>query len=508
MFYHRISKILEFMYINKIKYFKACILLLLFTSVACNEAVKKEIAQSETLESKPNIIIIMADDLGYADVGFNGSKEINTPELDILAVNGMKFTSGYVAHPFCGPSRAALMTGRYPHTIGSQFNLPASSEAYGTMGITTSETFMSKMLQNAGYYTGAIGKWHLGDVPKYHPNNRGFQDFYGFLGGGHNYFPEDYTKKYAQQKASGQKFIFDYVKPLEHNKKNVPNPTEYLTDELSRKAVDFVNSASKKKTPFFLYLAYNAPHVPLEAKAADMKKFMHIKDKDRRTYAAMVYAVDRGVGELVNSLKANNVLNNTLIVFLSDNGGKLSKGANNYPLKEGKGSTAEGGYRVPMFFHYPDKIKSNTTFDYPISTLDFYPTFAALAQAEIPEDKILDGKDLWQSIVAAENPRKDEYVFVMRHREGYTDVGVRQNQWKALKTNQQDWKLFNIDDDIGEEIDLSVQHKGQLNEMINAAKDWSRTHSEPLWFDPESLSVDWEEKEMAKFMETFKIDVE
>lgn len=483
------------------------LLFLIVLFAACKDLPKVETEQAATVEKRPNIIIIMADDLGYADVGFNGSTEITTPELDKLAANGMKFTSGYVAHPFCGPSRAALMTGRYPHTIGSQFNLPASSEAYGSSGITISETFISKMLQNAGYYTGAIGKWHLGDVPKYHPNNRGFQEFYGFLGGGHDYFPEDYTVKFAKQKASGQKFIFDYVKPLEHNKNVVSNPTEYLTDELSRKAVDFVNTAIEKKNPFFLYLAYNAPHVPLQAKKEDMQMFSHIKDKDRRTYAAMVYAVDRGVGKLVESLKANNVLDNTLIVFLSDNGGKLTKGANNYPLKEGKGSTAEGGYRVPMFFHYPNEIESNSIFNYPITTLDFYPTFAALAKAEIPEDKILDGKNVWQSVVALENPRKDDYVFVMRHREGYTDVGVRQNQWKALKTKQQTWRLFNIDRDMGEEHDLSEQHMGQLKTMVKAAEKWSKTHSEPLWFDPESLSVDWEEKEMAKFNKTFKLDV-
>lgn len=478
----------------------------LLLTVSCKEKPKPALAEATPTEKRPNIILIVTDDLGYSDVGFNGSKDITTPVLDELANNGTILTSGYVAHPFCGPSRAALMTGRYPHTIGSQFNLPANSEVSVGKGIPLEETFMSTMLQDAGYYTGAVGKWHLGAVPGYHPNERGFDDFYGFLGGGHKYFPKQYTATFAKQKSEGREVIFDYLKPLEHNGKTVENPTEYLTDELSRKAVEFVDAASKKENPFFLYLAYNAPHVPLEAKADDLEKFKHIEDKDRRTYAAMVYAVDRGVGEIVTALKESGEYENTLVVFMSDNGGKLSKGATNFPLREGKGSTCEGGYRVPMFFHWPEKITSGSTFSHPVSALDLYPTFAALANAATSKDKIIDGKDIWYAVSTGKDTRKGEPVFVLRHREGYSDVGIRQDQWKALKTNQNEWKLYNIDEDMGEENNLSEQHPEQLKKMVLEAQKWSKTHTEPQWFDPEELRKDWEEQEMAKFKKTFIVE--
>jgi len=481
------------------------ILFLFLGFFGCKENSKKELIASTPSEERPNIILILTDDLGYSDVGFNGSKEITTPNLDELALNGTIFSSGYVAHPFCGPSRAALMTGRYPHTIGSQFNLPANSEVSVGKGIPLEETFMSTMLHDAGYYTGAVGKWHLGAVPAYHPNERGFDDFYGFLGGGHKYFPEEYTEIYAKQKAAGKEVIFDYLKPLEHNGKTVENPTEYLTDELSRKAVDFVNTASKKERPFFMYLAYNAPHVPLEAKESDLEKFSHIEDEDRRTYAAMVYAVDRGIGEIVKSLKANKEYKNTLIVFMSDNGGNTDRGATNHPLTGRKGDTWEGGYRVPMFFHWPEKIRSGSTFSHPVTALDLYPTFAGLAKANLSEDKKLDGKNIWQAVSSEQDTRKGAPVFVLRHREGYSDVGIRQDQWKALKTNQNEWKLFNINEDIAETTDLSKQHPEQLKTMVLEAQTWSKTHTEPQWFDPEKLSKDWEEQEMAKFKGTFEV---
>ncbi|MEJ7736809.1 MAG: sulfatase-like hydrolase/transferase [Chitinophagaceae bacterium] len=311
-------------------------------------------------EKRPNILVIMCDDLGYNDVGFNGSTDIVTPELDKLAKNGVIMTSAYVAHPFCGPSRAGFITGRYPQVIGTPYNLHDDGKKTED-GVPVSETFMSNVLQKSGYFTGLVGKWHLGYEPQFQPNNRGFDDFYGFLGGGHKYFPAQYKPQYDNQVKENKYPINVYLTPLLHNKQEV-DETEYLTDAFSREASRMVKDASNKKKPFFLFVSYNAPHVPLEAKAEDLKKFENIPDKDRRTYAAMVYAVDRGVGEIVKTLKATNQFDNTLIVFLSDNGGNFDHGAKNTPLKGTKGDTWEGGFRVPMFFHWPEKLKGGRQF--------------------------------------------------------------------------------------------------------------------------------------------------
>ncbi|UMB61708.1 sulfatase-like hydrolase/transferase [Lutibacter sp. A80] len=484
--------------INTFKLLMCCIA---FVLSACTTTKKKLVTVSEI---KPNILFVLCDDLGYADVGFNGSPDIKTPNLDALANKGTIFKSAYVTHPFCGPSRASIMTGRYPHTIGSQFNLPPNSEIIGE-GIDVNEKFISSTLQDAGYYTGALGKWHLGAVEKYHPNNRGFDDFYGFLGGGHNYFPEQFMKAYEIRKKAGNKHIFEYLLPLEHNGEEVVE-TEYVTDALSREAVRFVNDAAKTKKPFFLYLSYNAPHTPLEAKKEDLKLFESINDEKRRTYAAMVYAVDRGVKKVVEALKETKQLENTLIIFLSDNGGRLDQGANNFPLKEGKGSTYEGGFRVPMFFYWPKHIAAGKYYNYPVSSLDFYPTLSYLAGASISKDKILDGKNIWKNIQENSNARFGEPIFAMRHQKGFTDAAIRIDEWKALKIHRQHWKLFNIENDISETIDLSLKHPEILTKLVKQSKDWSTTHSKPLWFHSEKTGKDWESLNMPDFDTLFQIE--
>ena len=485
--------------INTFKLFIGCASILF---ISCTSTKKNTVS---ALEAQPNILFILCDDLGYADVGFNGSPDIKTPNLDALANAGTNFSSAYVSHSFCGPSRASLMTGRYAHKIGAQYNLAPNNQKNDTCGITVKETFISNVLKDAGYYTGAIGKWHLGETEKYHPNNRGFDDFYGFLGGGHSYFPEKFKAEYEKQKNAGNKGIWEYLHPLEHNGKEV-DETEYITDALTRESVRFINDASKIKKPFYLYLSYNAPHTPLEAKDEDLKLFENIKDKKRRTYAAMVYAVDRGVEKIVKSLKENGQFNNTLIVFLSDNGGRTDEGANNFPLKDGKGSACEGGFRVPMFFHWPNVVPAGKTFDHPVSALDFYPTFAKLAGAKIPKDKLLDGKDIWKDFLEGKSSRNDENIYVLIHKGGYNDVGVRNNQWKALKTGSQPWKLYDVTTDLGEKTDVSKKHPEILKKLVQGAESWSKSNVEPLWFHDIAAGLKWKETNMPNYEKTFKFD--
>ena len=497
------------MNLSNIIKFLLCLSVIIFWS--CNSS-KEKVSTNDKLKNyasiktpkKPNILVILCDDLGYSDVGFNGSKEIPTPGLDQLANEGTILTSAYVSHPFCGPSRASLMTGRYAHKIGAQFNLPPNSGETIKKGISLEETFISKVLDNAGYNTGIIGKWHLGSNPEFHPNVRGFDDFFGFLGGGHNYFPDQYRAAYKRQKESGQKIIWDYLHPLEYNGKQIKE-TEYLTDAFSREAVRFIKKSGKTKNPFFLYLSYNAPHTPLEAKEEDLKLFSHIKDKKRRTYAAMVYAVDRGVKRVTKALKESGQYENTLIVFFSDNGGKVKAGANNYPLKDGKGSTFEGGYRVPMFFHWPNVVPAGQKFNYNVSALDFYPTFAKLAGAKIPDNKQLDGKDIWNNFLQNKDPRKDENIYVMRHRNGYSDVGVRKNEWKAVKAYNKKWQLFNVDKDRAEKNNLRSQHPEILKNLVKEAQVWSKTHIQPNWWHDNKTGLQWKKDKMPRFDETFSL---
>ena len=444
--------------------------------------------------ARPNIVLILCDDLGYADVGFNGSPDIKTPSLDALASAGTVITSAYVAHPFCGPSRMGMMTGRYPHRFGAPYNLPNTGhgiERFNHKGIPTTETTLGTMLQNAGYYTGAVGKWHMGYDQDFYPNTRGFDDFYGFLGGGHDYLPERFNSIYDRQKKAGKEFFNDYIAPLEHNGKEV-RETQYITDALSREAVRFINEASTKEKPFFLYLAYNAPHMPLQATDADLALYQHIKDEKRRTYAAMVHAVDRGAGQITKALRQNDAFSNTLVVFLSDNGGKIGGGSNNAPLTQGKGSVYEGGFRVPMFFCWPDVVPGGKKYTHPVTALDFFPTFAGLAGARLPSDRQLDGKDIWQAFLKDRDPRDGNLIFAMRHHAAFSNFGVRTGQWKAICVGKR-WKLFDITADIAEQKDLSDQYPDLLKSIVRQTKQWSETHTQPDWFDNETAEQKWKE---------------
>ncbi len=457
--------------------------------------------------NRPNILLILADDLGYADVGFNGAKDIRTPALDRLAKGGTVFTSFYVGHPFCGPSRASLMTGRYPQVIGVPYNLPnnSSEDDRANAGVPRSETLMSDVLHDAGYLTGVIGKWHLGASPKYHPNQRGFDDFFGFLGGGHEYFPTRYKRPADRPTGPGSKFNWEYLSPLEHNGTPVVEK-EYLTDALSREAVRFIGEAKRRQKPFFLYLAYNAPHVPLQAKEEDLRECAAIPDVSRRNYSAMVHAMDRGVGQLVEALKAGGQYENTLIVFLSDNGGNIDHGADNTPLRGTKGDTWEGGFRVPMFLHWAGTMPAGRRFDHPASALDLYPTFSHLAAAPIPPGKKLDGRDIWDDVLAGRGPHQGQMIYALRYRYGYCDVAARMDGWKIVRVANEPWRLIKLDDDIGEMRDLRGRNAERFRKMVTETEQWSATHLAPLWFNSAGEARAWKEYGMPNYQRTFRTD--
>ncbi|MCM2678971.1 sulfatase family protein [Echinimonas agarilytica] len=332
---------------------------------------------------RPNIVLILADDLGYNDVGFTGETEIQTPNIDQLASDGIIFKNGYVTHPYCGPSRAGLLTGRYQARFGMENNVSyAPDDKY--MGLPVTETTFPKRLQVAGYETAVFGKWHLGGAPHFQPNNRGFDYFYGFLDGGHNYMPGEAT-------VGGG----GYLLPLMRNK-GVAEFDEYLTTALSNDAARYIQQTSDK--PFFMYMSYNAPHAPLQAPQSYIDKYSHIENKQRRIYAAMVDAMDDGIGTLINALKEAGKFDNTLIFFLSDNGGVYPEEwlptfswADNTPFRRGKVALLEGGVHVPFIAHWPNKIKRGQTFEGLVSSLDIAATSVALAGARNGD---LDGVDL------------------------------------------------------------------------------------------------------------------
>lgn len=481
---------------------------------------------SEAAQPRPNIVLILCDDLGYADVGFNArhfgvETDVVTPNIDALAEAGTIFSQAYVAHPFCGPSRMGLLSGRMPHCFGGQKNLPNVSNNlrdYNEKGIPESEVLISSVLQDAGYRTACVGKWHLGDSRPFHPNTRGFNEFFGFLGGGHQYFPS-VTDKVEPK-------VNDYQYFLQRNWDDVRSPDgAYLTDMLSEEAVRFVKESREAEEPYFLYLAYNAPHSPLQGKTEDLQKLYpnHLPENPangvdyrdytkRQNYAAMVYAVDRGVGQLTDALRdpngdgdeSDSTLNETLIVFLSDNGGKILQAGNNAPLSDDKGSTHEGGIRVPMFMHWPGAVESNRVFDHPVLALDFYPTFAALADAKIPDEKQLDGRDIWPSLSSGENPHADETIFWLRHHGVGNEVAIRHGDLKAYRKNLGKWQVFDVVSDPGETADIAKTHDNFVQDRVQEGAAWSATHQEPAWHDTEAGLQTWIKNKMPRYDDTFR----
>ena len=422
---------------------------------------------------KPNMIVIMCDDLGYADVGFNGCKDIPTPHIDSIARNGVRCTNGYVAYSVCGPSRAGFMTARYPQRFGFERN-PQYQPQDPDMGLTREEKTIAELLRPAGYHSGIIGKWHLGaHIPTSHPMKRGFDEFYGHLGGGHVYFPEKLTIRRSQD-AKGESE--SYRTWLMKNFEPVP-PRKYLTDDFSDEAVSFVER--NRDWPFFLFLSYNAPHTPLEATEKYLNRFSDIRDPKRKTYAAMMSAVDDGVGRVLKEVRRHGLEEKTIICFLSDNGGPTSKNASrNNPLRGDKGDAWEGGFRVPFALQWKGRLPQGADYPKPVSALDLGGTVVALSGAEFPEGKPLDGVNLIPYLTGENKGAPHEAIYLRQF--DRNRFAVRQGNEKILIP----WKggkaqLYDLGKDLGESTDLADRFPDKVEHLNRLRMQWNRQLREP-----------------------------
>ncbi|MFA5191290.1 MAG: sulfatase-like hydrolase/transferase [Verrucomicrobiia bacterium] len=422
------------------------------------------LAWSVSAADRPNILLIVGDDMGYADVGFHGCKDIPTPNLDALAAAGVRFTNGYVSGPYCSPSRAGLMTGRYQTRFGHEFN------PNGPNGLPLSETTLADRLRAAGYVTGCVGKWHLGAQPEMHPQKRGFEEFFGFLAGAHSYFD-----------ASGILRGTEQVKEL-----------DYTTDAFGREAVAFIERHKAK--PWFLYLAFNAVHTPMHATDERLAKFPNIADKQRRTYAAMMFAMDEAIGRVCKKVAEAGLEKNTLVTFISDNGGPTMPGvtvnsSRNDPLRGSKRTTLEGGIRVPFVVSWPGRVKPGV-FDQPVIQLDLTATALAAADVEVKPEWKLDGVNLLPFLSGGKSGsphaalywrfgeqmaiRAGDYKFVRYDSNADTRTGRGRQPVTAPK-------LYNLAADIGETKDLAADQPDKLKELQSQWDSWNATLVKPLW---------------------------
>jgi arylsulfatase A-like enzyme len=430
-----------------------------------------------TAAAKPNVIVILADDLGYGDTSAYGSKIVRTPNIDALASSGVRFTDGHVTHPVCAPSRAGLLTGRYQERFGYEFN---GSDKGG--GVSLNEIMLPKVMKEAGYATGMVGKWHQGPKGPYYPTERGFDFFYGMSGGGTNYItdpkpgdefgsvgsddeindapgaePKTKPEKTAlndspsakQKKKPGKTTLAEQSPAstdlatlreqleavrtkaaITHNGVLV-HETDYLTEALTREALNFIDQ--NRDHPFFLYVAQHAPHTPLQATKKYYDRYPDIADKNTRIHAAMISALDDGVGALVAKLKADGLDKNTIIFFLSDNGcpSHLHGACSNAPLVGFKRDHFEGGVRIPFIVSWPGHLPTGQVDNRVVSSLDIFPTAVAAAHGKLPPDRPYDGVDLVPYLTGKNSGLPNPVLY---WRAGPT-FAIRDHDWKMIVMN-------------------------------------------------------------------------
>jgi len=408
---------------------------------------------------RPNILVILADDLGYADTGFQGCEDIPTPNIDSIASGGVRFTSGYVSCPICAPTRAGLMTGRYQQRFGFEHNPGPEAHAADSFGLPRDEKTLAERLKPLGYATGMVGKWHLGYKPELTPPQRGFDEFCGFLSGAHDYLPRERALRAGILRGS---------EPVEEK--------EYLTDAFAREASAFVEK--HKDRPFLLYLPFNAVHSPLDASPRILEKFARIADPKRRTYATMLASMDDAVGKVLGKVRDHHLEENTLIFFLSDNGGPTPQtSSRNDPLRGTKGQVYEGGVRVPFALQWQGQVPAGKKVMDPVISLDILPTaLAAAGGAPAAEDKF-DGVNLLPFLKGEDAKPPHDRLFWRMGEQHAARVG----DWKLVCARRQPPEVYHLAEDIGERTDLAAATPEKLKELQAAYQEWNAKNMPAQW---------------------------
>jgi arylsulfatase A-like enzyme len=404
---------------------------------------------------KPNILLILTDDLGYHDVSYYGTKDIRTPQIDQLAKSGMRFDYFYANSPVCSPTRASLMTGRYPDYVGVP-GLIRSNPNDNWGYLDPSAQLMPAMLKKAGYHTALIGKWNLGLESPNLPNDKGFDLFHGWL--------EDMMDDYTNKRRFGKNY-------MRLNQDSI-DPAGHATDVFTDWSVEYIRERAKQKTPFFLFLSYNAPHFPVQPPEAYIER---VKKREpgisdtRAKLVAFIEQTDDAIGSVISALKESGQYENTLIIFTSDNGGHLPTGANNGPLRDGKQSMYEGGLRIPAIVSWPAKIKSGAVSTQINLTMDIFPTLAELTGVNI--NHRIEGRSFLNTLMSNEKQEADRVLYFTR-REGGPYGGkayhaIRQGPWKLSQNSPfQPMELYNLNDDPMEKNDV-IKKQPEIFKKLN-----------------------------------------
>ncbi len=429
-------------------------------------------------DRKPNILLIVGDDMGYADIGVHGATDIRTPHLDALARQGVRFSSGYVSGPYCSPTRAALMTGRYQERYGHEFNSGPEATAAENFGLPLTEKTLADRLKAAGYRTGMVGKWHLGFRPEFHPMKRGFDEYFGFLGGAHSYLDSRADK----------------ANPIMRGTEPVDEP-EYLTDSFRREALAFIDRRAAGADPWFLYLAFNAVHTPMHAAPKYSDRYADIADPRRRTYAAMMSAMDDAIGAVIQKLRDLRIEEQTLILFVSDNGGPPVNASSNGLLRGYKASTWEGGVRVPFLMQWKGRLPAGKVYSQPVIQMDLHATALTAAGISDLQALKLDGVDL---VPYVKDEKRGAPHDALYWRFG-PQMAIRMGDWKLVKAREAGGpvagnfeqpaidadlagaRLFNLATDMGEHVDLAAKEPERAKALQAAWKKWNAALEAPRW---------------------------